>query len=205
MSSDTDGRRLLFETLAQNITDHGYSVHTNALPVCLCQRLLAQLRAIPVGSFRGAGIGRRGDVSELAPVRTDSIAWIDGTAEAGGDWLTWASALQAFLNERLYLGLLTFESHFAQYEKGAFYRQHQDSFAGGGNRILSILLYLNTSWVAGDAGELILYTGDKSDVAITVAPQSGTLVAFLSEEIPHEVLTTNAERLSIAGWFSVRN
>lgn len=34
-------------------------------------------------------------------------------------------------------------------------------------------------------------------------PRAGTLVVFLSEDMPHEVLETQRERYSIAGWFRV--
>jgi SM-20-related protein len=34
-----------------------------------------------------------------------------------------------------------------------------------------------------------------------VAPRAGTLVCFLSERIPHEVLAAHVDRISIAGWF----
>jgi SM-20-related protein len=36
-----------------------------------------------------------------------------------------------------------------------------------------------------------------------VVPQMGTLVVFLSERFPHEVLPAHADRYSIAGWFRV--
>jgi SM-20-related protein len=36
-----------------------------------------------------------------------------------------------------------------------------------------------------------------------VAPTFGTMIIFLSESFPHEVLRSNATRRSIAGWFRV--
>ena len=42
-------------------------------------------------------------------------------------------------------------------------------------------------------------------VATEVEPRAGTLVAFLSEKIPHEVLAATRERYSIAGWFRCNN
>jgi len=38
-----------------------------------------------------------------------------------------------------------------------------------------------------------------------VLPQLGTLVVFLSEEFPHEVLAAQRDRYSIAGWFRVNS
>ena len=46
--------------------------------------------------------------------------------------------------------------------------------------------------------------GDLNDNKIaTIPPRSGRLFVFLSEQFPHEVLPTNAERFSIAGWFRI--
>jgi SM-20-related protein len=36
-----------------------------------------------------------------------------------------------------------------------------------------------------------------------VTPELGTVVLFLSEEIPHEVLPAHRNRLGVAGWFRV--
>jgi len=36
-----------------------------------------------------------------------------------------------------------------------------------------------------------------------VTPSYGTLVTFLSEEMPHEVLVSKRDRYAIAGWFRV--
>ena len=37
-----------------------------------------------------------------------------------------------------------------------------------------------------------------------VAPTAGTLVVFLSGDVPHEVLAAGRERLSLTGWFRRR-
>ncbi|HZW25973.1 MAG TPA: 2OG-Fe(II) oxygenase [Gallionella sp.] len=37
----------------------------------------------------------------------------------------------------------------------------------------------------------------------TVNPTFGTMIIFLSESFPHEVLVAHANRRSIAGWFRV--
>ena len=36
-----------------------------------------------------------------------------------------------------------------------------------------------------------------------VSPQANTLVVFMSEKFPHEVLKAKRKRYSIAGWFRV--
>jgi SM-20-related protein len=134
-------------------------------------------------------------------VRRDEISWITGESEAGQIWLNWTAKLQTFLNRRLFLGLFSFESHFAHYPPGAFYKRHYDAFHGQANRILSIVVYLNPHWPLAAGGELVLYRDDRDVEGIKVTPALGTIVTFLSEEFPHEVLPATQDRYSIAGWF----
>lgn len=191
----------LFERLAHNISAHGFSIHPNGLPKDLGNMLRNQFRQTSTSKFRKAGTGRHGDFKVNATIRRDEILWIDDTSEAGAAWLMWMAAMRDFLNQRLFLGLSSFESHFAHYRKGDFYRKHEDAFRGEGNRILSVVTYLNADWLATDGGELVLFPQSKEELAIKVEPKLGTFVAFLSEKFPHEVLTTHRDRLSIAGWF----
>lgn len=200
---DAKQSRLAFEILAQNITDTGYSIQKNALPKGLGQMLWNRDAQDPTPEFQKAGIGRNGKFVLDALVRSDEISWIDGATKTGAAWIDWTAAMQAFLNERLFLGLFSFESHFARYGKGDFYRRHQDAFSGEDNRTLSLVVYLNQDWLVADAGELVLFIGDGARTALKVAPEFGTMVAFLSEDFPHEVLATNCDRHSIAGWFRV--
>ncbi len=153
--------------------------------------------------FSPAGVGRSRDFTRIESVRSDAIAWIDGETAAGRAWLAWAARLQRALNRALLLGLFSFESHFAHYRPGDRYRRHVDAFRGEANRILSVVLYLNPQWQAGDGGELVLYPESGKAAKLAVAPTWGTLVAFLSEEFPHEVLPARRDRYSIAGWYRV--
>jgi SM-20-related protein len=195
----------IFELLAQDISDKGFSVQLNALPVALGQLLMDELRAKPPLAFQKAGVGRNPGAKTNELIRTDETSWIDETTEPGVAWIDWATSLQTFLNARLFLGLFSFESHFACFSQGDYYRRHQDAFSGDESRILSIVVYLNKEWSSDDAGELVLFPDGTSDTAITIAPQLGTIAVFLSREIPHEVLETNSDRFSIAGWFHVNN
>ena len=65
-----------------------------------------------------------------------------------------------------------------------------------------MILYLNESWTKADGGQLRMYFPQKdgSERVEDVLPLGGRLVVFLSEEIPHEVLPTLKERISITGW-----
>ncbi|WP_413699113.1 2OG-Fe(II) oxygenase [Psychromonas sp. KJ10-10] len=153
--------------------------------------------------FKNAGIGRGDNFLKNDFVRTDQISWITGESLAGKQWLEWATHLQGFLNQRLFLGLFSFESHYAHYRPGDYYKRHIDAFRGESNRVLTIVVYFNSQWLPEEGGELVLYKDNQDNEGIKVVPLMGTIVAFLSEEFPHEVLPATRDRYSIAGWFRI--
>jgi SM-20-related protein len=193
----------LFERIAENIRVKGYSINPGALPAGLTEALIEHLAQINDERFNPAGIGRELQHMHNRFVRKDEICWITGESAAGRDWLAWTAGLQAFLNRRLLLGLFSFESHFARYTPGAFYKRHLDAFRGETNRVLSVVVYLNSGWTADDGGELVLYSDTVDRDGLRVSPIAGTIVVFLSEDFPHEVLPARRDRFSIAGWYSV--
>lgn len=201
-----DEHSALFETVAERIRADGYVVIPNALPDDLGQALMQHVRNLDAHEFQKAGVGRLGDHQKNAFVRRDDIRWIEGDNLAEILWLRWATQLQQYLNRQLLLGLFSFESHFAHYGVGAFYKKHLDAFRGEANRVLSIVIYLNPGWLPEDGGELVIYSnGDNNQIVTKVTPAFSTLVAFLSEEFPHEVLPANRTRYSIAGWYRVNH
>ena len=201
----------LFESISNDIIDKGYSIRPGAIPTDLTSLLLQRVMHLPSENFKRAGVGRSIDhiINDL--IRTDEISWITNDSEASCAWLNWTSSLQSYLNSRLFLGLFSFESHFAHYAKGDFYKKHKDAFKGEGNRVLSVVIYLNQHWSTADGGELVIYDKNISSSSvlgnrkITVEPKLGTIVVFLSEEFPHEVLPAKRDRHSIAGWFRLNN
>lgn len=201
----------LFESIANDIFDKGYSICPDALPVNLTNLLSQHIIELPSENFKRAGIGRAKDHMINDFIRTDAISWITNNGEASCAWINWAVSLQAYLNRRLFLGLFSFESHFAHYAQGDFYKKHKDAFTGEGNRVLSVVVYLNQQWVSSDGGELVIYAKNSGNTSvatnnkITVTPNFGTVVVFLSEQFPHEVLPAKRDRYSIAGWFRLNN
>lgn len=193
----------LFDRIADDLESRGFSICPNALPADLTHALYQHQQSMAVEKYTSAGIGRGGDHLQNAFVRSDKICWITGESVAGRQWLAWAVALQEFLNRRLFLGLFSFESHFAHYAPGDYYKRHCDAFRGEANRILSIVAYLNPGWTNTDGGELVLYRNEGDTEGLRVVPLMGTLTVFLSEEFPHEVLPASRDRYSIAGWFRV--
>ncbi|MCW8092845.1 2OG-Fe(II) oxygenase [Alteromonas sp. ASW11-130] len=194
---------LLFEQVAKDIETQGFSIRPGALPPHIADALLHQQLRLNNAKYQGAGIGRGDARINNSFVRTDAICWITGSTDAGRLWLEWANELKNYLNQRLFLGLFSFESHFALYPPGAFYKRHLDSFKGNTNRIISLVTYLNSNWSNTDGGELVLYQDNTDQEGIRVVPLMGTLAIFLSEEFPHEVLPAHRDRYSVAGWFRV--
>lgn len=195
----------LFDDIARALATTGYMVLPQALPPALVDALFIHFKSLAVNDFRRAGIGKEIEHQVNAFVRSDAIAWLDGSHAATSDYLSWMEALRLGLNQRLFLGLFDFESHYAWYPHGAFYRKHLDAFKGQMNRVISSVLYLNPTWTPADGGELVIYNSDGERELERIAPQYGKLVLFLSEEFPHEVLPVNKPRYSIAGWFRVNN
>ena len=193
----------VFAAIAEDLLEKGYSIQSNALPSHLLSGLWQQLRTMSSHQFDPAGVGRQQAHTVNSFVRSDAISWIERDTTAGDDWLNWAVELQQYLNRRLFLGLFSFESHFSHYAPGDFYKKHLDAFKGQSNRVLSVVLYLNPNWMPGDGGELALYHGERGQSMLKVSPSMGTLVTFLSEEFPHEVLPAKRDRYAIAGWFRV--
>ena len=160
------------------------------------------------GAFHDASIGGGAQQRIDGDVRADQILWLEpaGSTEAQRNCLAQFEAMRMRLNRDLQLGLFEFECHFARYAPGAFYRRHVDQFSRDSRRRVSSILYLNPDWGADDGGELRLYLERRSESAfVDIRPAGGTLVLFLSERFPHEVLPATRERLSLTGWFKTRD
>ena len=95
-------------------------------------------------------------------------------------------------------GINGYEFHYALYETGSFYKKHIDQFRNNPSRQYSMIIYLNTDWVAGDGGQLSIHQVGKASQEID--PTGGKTVFFKSSELEHEVLVANKPRISITGW-----
>lgn len=200
-SDDSTGDGPLFGAIADDIAKQGYSIRPGALPERVARCLYDWQQNLHRENYVDAGVGRGTNFLRTEFVRTDGIYWITDENDDGKEWVSWTARLQRFLNQRLFLGLFSFESHFAHYAPKAYYKRHCDAFRGEANRVLSVVTYLNPGWGAGDGGELVLYRDGQDHEGIKVVPLYGTVVVFLSEEFPHEVLPANRDRYSVAGWY----
>ena len=193
-----------FQAVVSALQAQGFWRGEAVLPAALTENLLAELLTRRAQKqLQRAGIGRAQQFQVDDATRRDSIHWLDGSSVAQQDYLQLMDELRLYLNQHLFLGLHDFETHFAYYPPGSFYKKHSDSFVGEKNRTVSVVAYLNPRWTVGDGGELVLY--DQADAELEkLLPVGGSLVVFISEEMPHEVLTTHQDRYSIAGWFRVK-
>lgn len=193
----------LFQRIAEGIESHGYIILPDALPGPVADSLLRYLGRFQVSHFHPARIGRGTDEVHNRFVRSDRIAWMESGDPDAEAWFDWTERLKTYLNRRLFLGLFSFESHFAHYAPGDFYKKHLDAFRGDSNRVLTLVTYLNRGWEPDQGGELVLYAPDDGDEIGKVVPGFGTLVIFFSEEFPHEVLAAGRDRYSVASWFRI--
>ena len=198
------------DAIANGLVSNGYLILDHALPELLLQGLLKYFKELQEDQFKSAGIGRRSDFQRQDEIRSDKIHWITANTEATAEFLQCMESVRLGINRRLFMGVSDYESHFAHYPVGAFYKKHVDAFRThkispqtNSNRVLSTVLYLNETWQRDNGGELVLYAEDGEQVLKKVLPEFGRLVIFLSEKFPHEVLPANRERKSIAGWFRV--
>jgi SM-20-related protein len=193
------------DALADGLSEHGW-LSVDARPL-LGDELLASLcEEVQIldrtDALRVAGIGRGLDKTRDRSVRRDKIAWLQGETAAQSGLFQAFETIRCGLNQRLFLGLKRFETHYATYHPGDFYRKHVDSFQGRASRVVSVVLYLNENWQQADGGELQVYNRDsEQEICGRVSPELGRLAVFMSEEIPHEVLPANRTRYSVACWF----
>jgi SM-20-related protein len=192
--------------VCEGIAADGHAVVPDFLPASLVAALATEAgRRAAAGEFGPAGIGHGERRVERSDVRGDRILWLDEHALSSPERALWDAldALRIALNRITFLGLFTFEGHYALYPPGAFYRRHRDVFLDDDARVLSCVVYLNEAWTAEDGGALRLHLTNAE--TREVLPVGGTLVCFLADRYDHEVLPATRKRLSIAGWFKRRS
>lgn len=190
--------------IVDDLASQGWSQQADFLPAELVSALAAEChRRAGDGQLNPAGVGRGGTLEVREAIRGDHIRWLEpGESSACDRYLDTMDALRQAINQGLFIGLEDYECHFALYPPGAFYRRHLDRFRDDDRRAVSAVIYLNQDWQPGDGGELRMFLDDQR--VHDVAPTAGTLVVFLSGDVPHEVLAAGRERLSLTGWFRRR-
>ena len=194
-----------FENILNDLEQQGWSVQEDFFSKKLIQQLKETLTSFhQQGILKQAGIGRKNDFHIEQSIRSDEISWFDenNLNESQEKFLNITKQLQDAINQRFYLGLFELEVHFALYSPNAFYKRHLDQHKNQDTRVLTVITYLNENWNKEDGGELKLYL--KNGETVTVVPNAGTLVCFMSADFEHEVLPAKRERASLTGWFRKR-
>lgn len=205
LESSAPGIDQWLDDLADGLTEHGWM--SQDVSVQLTPSLLSGLRnevriLDRTEALRKAGVGRGQDLLQDRSVRRDKIAWLQGVTPVQAALFEFFESVRLGLNGRLFLGLKRFETHYATYHSGDFYRRHVDSFQGRASRVVSLVLYLNEDWQEADGGALQVFNREnENEVCGVVLPLAGRMALFMSEEIPHEVLPAHRTRYSVACWF----
>jgi SM-20-related protein len=194
-----------YSDICEALAGRGWIVTTDFLPAETVEGLAEEARAnLLAGRFTPAGVGRAGHLQIRPDVRSDQILWLDENelTPAQSRYRAEVESLRVALNRGLFLGLASFEAHFAFYPPGSFYRKHLDRFSNSDERAISCSLYLNSGWEEKDGGQLRLHLEGRR---IEVFPRAGTFVIFRSDSVPHEVVVSGKGRFSVTGWFRRRS
>lgn len=194
----------MLANIIDDLVAHGWSLQPHFLSKALTTQLAEECRArYAAGELLPAGVGRGDGKLINEAIRSDSILWVEsGQSTACDQYLTTLEDLRQTLNRELFLGLEDFECHFAVYAPGGFYQRHLDRFRDDDRRTVTVVCYLNDpDWSEADGGHLRMYLpkGERD-----VLPLGGTLVCFMSDQIPHEVLPACRQRLALTGWMRRR-
>lgn len=193
------------DVLIYELCQQGFHIIDGFLEPHLCQSLRSIAQDMHhQGLFRSAKIGLQLDKHQDKTIRTDHIYWLQGNEShaAVRVFLNQIQQLVQIINQALFLSIYEFETHFAVYQPGAYYKKHSDQFAAQKTRKISYVYYLNNDWKSEFGGELKLYS-QENELLQTVLPHENRLICFNSE-LPHEVCITHQPRYSITGWMKTR-
>lgn len=189
-----------FDILIDTYLDNKIGIDADFLTAELAEGLqqnIAQLQKDDLMSF--AGVGNEKVMNTKQQMRGDKIYWMDKSHDNAfeQEFLTHVENFIDRLNSTCYTGINGYEFHYAVYDEGNGYKRHKDQFRNDSNRKFSLINYLNKDWLQQDGGQLLVYQNDEMQ---TIQPQSQTAVFFKSDEMEHEVATSNRSRMSISGW-----
>jgi SM-20-related protein len=197
-----------YDWMADQLTTSRWLVIGDWLAADAQQLLLDEVRQrAQRGSLSRSRVGRGSEMQVAVAIRGDSIEWLheNEASPAVVELLQRLDAIRTAMNERLYLGLVDTEAHFAHYPPGSGYQRHLDRFRSLDTRTLSLVVHLGDPWLGEHGGELRLFIeGADGELSIDLPPKPGQLTVFVSAEIEHEVLPTRRDRYSIAGWMRRR-
>ncbi|EQC44009.1 2OG-Fe(II) oxygenase [Bacteriovorax sp. Seq25_V] len=191
-----------FQQMNQDLETKGWFCGEKILSDQSCETLTKLLKAkYDADNFIEGGVSKGLDLSIENRIRKSLVSWIEDWNE--NDELKqiniFFNDLMINLNEYFFLSMKRFESQFAIYEEGGFYKKHLDQHKQSPHRQMSCIFYLNDCL---DGGELVVFNEkNRNEVDYVVKPKRGTFVLFISKTIFHEVLETRSPRFSLTTWF----
>jgi SM-20-related protein len=188
-----------YELLIEQLMDFGYGSIEGLFDLDLLSKMKEDLLdKYEDGILKPAGIGKKFDYQKNLEVRGDKILWLEGQNPLHQQYFNQVNDFMQYMNRTCFTALNAHEFHYAVYKPGSFYKRHIDQFKGDRGRLYSVVTYLNDDWSANDGGEIALYLdGEREELLL---PNFGLSVFFKSDELEHEVKTSQKQRLSIAGW-----
>jgi len=189
-----------FDRLINSYLEHKVGIDTTFISQRLSdglQQNIVQLQKDEL--MKTAGIGNDAVKDVRQQTRGDKIYWLDKTHDNNfeQEFLSLMDDFVGHLNSTCYTGINSYEFHYAVYEEGSFYMRHRDQFRNDDNRKYSLINYLNNNWLEEDGGQLLVFQQENTQ---RIIPQSQTAVFFKSDEMEHEVVKANRQRMSITGW-----
>ena len=189
-----------FDTLINSYIENKIGIADHFLSDALSAHLKENLRILYADNqLSAAGTGQKDQTDHTNLFRTDQIYWLDRNHNNihENSFFDLMDAFVSHLNETCFTGINAYEFHYTLYETGCYYKKHFDQFRNNDSRKFSMVMYLNEDWKENDGGELCIHTENSNQ---NISPMNGKSVFFKSNELEHEVLVTNKQRLSITGW-----
>ena len=130
-----------------SLAERHYAVIPNFLLVNMQQALLEELlQRQRDGFFHAAHIGRGQHQARHSQIRGDSICWLEEDFAIGKHYLAMMERLRQQLNQDFYLGLRSFEAHYAHYQIGSVYQRHVDRHKDNNARVVSAVGAWRAAW-----------------------------------------------------------
>ena len=158
-------------------------------------------RCISLGLFKSSHIGSGDNKILNEQIRSSKTVWINRWDDSPtlNKMYHLHESLMSELKSFFRLPLQRFESQFAHYQNGDFYKKHLDQLAKTKHRQFTSILYLNQP---ESGGELVIYSKDnKNKIDAKITPTPGKFVVFISKDIFHEVLPCQDNRYSLTTWY----
>ncbi len=192
-----------FELLIKSFIETKVGISDNFLSKSLSKILQENIKQLnDEGRLVNAGTGNRKDKNQDKKIRGDKIFWIEkkNKFENEKEFIEQIEDFIDYINKTCFTNIKSYEFHYSLYETGTFYKIHKDQFKSDNSRKFSLISYLNENWSEEDGGQLLIYQENGLPKIKKISPNTCKAVFFQSDELEHEVTTTNKERMSISGW-----